>query len=116
MNIPEWAARHVGVPYETMDCWDFLRSIYAQEYGIDIGPVGDQRQKMRDRDWGEVSFPREGDVILFKTDKLKRHVGVILNEDLMIHNEQGSNSCIESYTSPLWRNRLVCIYRHVSRD
>jgi cell wall-associated NlpC family hydrolase len=114
--IPEWTARYVGLDYETFDCWQLVKHIYAQEYGIDIGDIGDQRQKMRDRDWNEIPAPREGDVILFKTDAVKRHVGIVLDSDLMLHNERGSNSCIESYTSNLWRHRLVSIYRHVSRN
>jgi cell wall-associated NlpC family hydrolase len=116
MNLPEWTARHVGVPYETMDCWEFVVAIYAQEFGIAVGELGEQRHKIRDRDWTEVARPRPGEVILFKTTNVERHVAIVLNDDLMIHNQRGSNSCIERYTSNLWKHRLVCIYRHVARN
>jgi cell wall-associated NlpC family hydrolase len=118
MRIPEWAARYISIPYEDCDCWCLVQKVYNTEYGIEVGPVEDQRGHLRARDWVDVIAegmdPREGDIILFRSSVVSRHVGIILNRDMMLHNQRGSNSCIEKWKGPLWDNRLESVYRHKS--
>ena len=72
---------------------------------------------MQDRFWEQVEVPRESDVVLFRNDEKNKHVGVVLGVNgYMIHNQRGSNSCIESYNTPLWKHRVVGFYRHVDRS
>jgi cell wall-associated NlpC family hydrolase len=117
VRIPEWTEGYTGIDYETCDCWGLVQRIYAAEFGVIVGDVGEQRQNMQDKFWQQVEAPREGDVVLFKNNTLERHVGVVLGVNgYMIHNQRGSNSCIESYYTPLWKNRVVGFYRHVARS
>ena len=114
-RIPEWAGRYVSIPYEEKNCWQLLETIYATEFGITVGPVEVQRGHMRARDWVDVLDEglgvREGDVILFRSSAVNKHVGVILNHELMIHSTKGCNSCIERWYSSTWKSRVVSIYR-----
>jgi cell wall-associated NlpC family hydrolase len=117
-RIPEWAAKYISIPYEKKNCWELVESIFNAEFGISIGPVEDQRGHLRARDWIDVIYEdlgvREGDVVLFRSSVVSRHVGVVLNQDLMIHSIKGANSCIEKWKGPLWDNRLESVYRHKS--
>jgi cell wall-associated NlpC family hydrolase len=115
-RLPEWAERYTGIDYEEMNCWQLVMRIYATEFGLAIGDKEQQAQHMMDKFWQQVESPREGDVVLFKNNENERHVGVILGVNgYMIHNQRGSNSCIESYYNSLWKHRVVGFYRHVDR-
>ena len=116
MRLPEWAERYISIPYEECDCWQLIQKIFAAEFGIIVGDVGDQRGNMRDRFWTPTESPREGDVVLFQNDILNKHVGVVLGVNkLMVHNIKGCNSCIESYGTNIWKHRVVGFYRHTDR-
>jgi len=117
-RIPEWAGRYLSISYDECDCWQLVRKVYSAEFGIDVGGVEKQSSKMKDNEWIDVVKEgigiREGDVILFKRSILNKHVGIILNHELMLHTTNGSNSCIERWKSPAWDKRWVSIYRHRS--
>ena len=118
-RIPEWAGRYLSIPYDGCDCWELVRKIYSAEFGISVGGVENQSGKIKSREWidviGEGLGVREGDVVLFRMGVLKKHVGVILNHELMLHSTAGANSCIERWTSTAWSCRWVSVYRHNSK-
>ena len=118
-RIAEWCQRYVGTPYSELNCWELCRKIFATEFGINIGPVEEQRHAMQDRHWIDIQdgdiAPREGDVILFKDSPVNRHVAILLDDTYMIHSQKGMNCCIESWRSRAWKNRIVGIYRHRER-
>jgi cell wall-associated NlpC family hydrolase len=117
-RVPEWAGRYLSIPYEECDCWRLVQRVYAAEFGIEVGGVEKQSTNMKDREWVDVVKEglgvREGDVVLFKTSAVNRHVGIVLNHDLMLHTVAGTNSCIERWKSPVWDKRWVSVYRHSS--
>jgi cell wall-associated NlpC family hydrolase len=119
MRIPEYTERYLSIPYGSCDCWGLVQKVYAAEFGIDVGPVEDQRDHLRAREWVDVIHDglavKEGDVVLFKSSAVNRHVAIILNHELMLHTFRGGNSCVERWKSPLWERRLMSIYRHVSQ-
>ncbi len=117
MNLPEWCQRYVGIDYNELDCWALCEKYYATELGVMIGPVEDQRGHMRARDWIDIRdgdlIPREGDVMLFKSSAINRHIGIYLNDPYMIHTTAGNNCVIESWRSHAWIKKYVSTYRHV---
>lgn len=118
-RLPEWTNRYISIPYDTLDCWGLVERVYAAEYGILIGPREEQKQALREKDWKDVLMGGmgylEGDVILFRDMPLKKHVGLLLSPELMLHSNKGCNSCIERWESPRWHERVISIYRHVDR-
>ena len=116
MRLPEWIQRYVSIPYEERNCWELVQAIYAAEFGLDIGEKDQWPQQVKDKAWFEVTTPREGDVVLFKTTENAKHVGIVLGVNgYMIHTQRGSNSCIEAFTTRLWKNRVLGFYRHVNK-
>ena len=116
MRIPEWTVIYISIPYEEKNCWELVQTIYAREYGLKIGDKDQWPREVRKKLWFEVTVPREGDAVLFKTTENVKHVGVVLNtQGWMIHTQYGSNSCIECFTTRLWQNRVLGFYRHVDK-
>lgn len=118
-RIPEFAGRYISIPYVEVNCWGLMQKVYATEYGIAVGDMSEQHHKLREHDWVDVLkdglIPREGDIILFKSGEYHKHVGLILNAELMLHTTKGSNSCIERWTTSIWEKCVISIYRHKTR-
>ena len=114
-RIPEWCSNYISIPYEEKNCWQLMQSVYAAEYGIHVGSVDEQPKNMKHREWVDVIEEglgiREGDVILFASSATKKHVGVILNHELMLHTTEGANACIERWKSHAWEHKIVSVYR-----
>lgn len=115
--IPNWICAYLSIDYENLNCWELVRKVYQDEYGIEVGDIGEQRTHMREGDWVDVfgTGIAEGDVLLFKSTAINRHVGIVLDNELMLHTIRGANSCIERWEAAQWRTRLVGIYRHKTR-
>lgn len=118
-RLPEWIGRYISIPYEKVNCWQLVQKVYAAEYGIDVGEKNAQSKNLKDHEWVDVLMNGlgylEGDVILFRERVMKKHVGLLLSPQLMLHTLEGSNSCIERWESLQWRDRIVGIYRHKKR-
>jgi len=96
--------KFVGLPYqEPFGCFQLVRHVYKEMYNLPIRDIKDIAVKVRD--------PQEGDVVLF--DGEVWHVGLVIREGEMIHCYRGGTSCVESYLTMRWRNRIVGFYRHV---
>lgn len=132
--IPEWAGEYVGLEYEAhgrgptrFDCWGFVRHVYRNKFDIDL-PAFDELYA----DEAEISealsiardeerpyFPvaledaKEGDVVFFASVRDVLHTAVMLDRVHFIHcNSHTIYSTIERIDNPLWRNRVIEIYRH----
>lgn len=118
MNLPDWVNKYIGIGYDSLNCWDLIRSIYLSEFDIDIGDASQQSSSLREKDWINVINSQSsfniGDVLLFRDKEFEKHVGFALTPDLMLHNTFGTNSCIERWNTPVWRSRLIGIYRHIT--
>ena len=115
--IPDWVCGYLSIDYEKQNCWELIQQVYFDRYAIDIGGIEKQRTHMREGEWVDVfgTGVVEGDVLLFKSTAINRHVGIVLTPELMLHTIRGANSCIERWEAAQWRTRLVGIYRHKTR-
>lgn len=106
---------YLDIPYEELDCWNLVRKIYLEEFGILLP----ERDEAVDRtEWRLIPLGEEqvGDLLVFRSAGLgfHTHVGVVVDARirLMIHTEPGINSHLGRYTSILWKQRLKNIHRH----
>ena len=109
------AWKYLGIPYEELDCWNLVRKIYSEEFGILLP----ERDEAVDRtEWSLISLGEErvGDLLVFRAagSGFHTHVGVVVDGSppRMLHTEPLVNSCLGRYTSPLWKQRLKNIHRH----
>lgn len=127
--------RFVGLPYldrgrsvEGVDCWGLVWLVYREVRGIDLPSYSDRYVTAADRQamaeligaelgpWNEIhaSTRQIFDVVLMREGKFPRHVGLIVGRDAMLHAEPNTTSCIARLSSPLIRNRIVGLFRHVA--
>lgn len=95
----------VGRPYETSDCFLLAQDALAC-FGITL------EDDPRSENWGKVSSPAPGDVVLFNKAGDIIHIGVMVNDSQFIHASAGRGAVIESLSLPRYRNRLEGIYRY----
>ena len=132
--LPAWAAQYVGLPYlpggqsrDGVDCWGLVMMVWAEVYGIPLPDYSGKRWSAP-ADTEQVALDairyanrfsavrpgkeREGDGILFRMRGAPTHVGVVLTPGVMLHAFEGSDSCVEPYTSWRWNKRIAGIYRY----
>lgn len=128
---PDWAAKYIGLPYETggrdlklgSDCFGFIRGIYQQELGIQIPIYSDYKDEndvtgislsVDEEDargvWTEIEIEelKEFDILLCKFFTL--HVGIYLEGGHILHCRGGIGSCIQDFF--FWKRRVIGCYRH----
>jgi len=124
-------APYVGIPYLNrgrnmfgIDCWGIVRLIYKDALNITLGTLdGYADSESKDQvsrviksesaaHWEEVDAPREYDVVVFNLAGKPCHVGLMLDGYKFIHSLAGRDTCIESISKVIWRNRIDSIWRH----
>lgn len=133
-SIPAWCARYVGLPYATggrgpaeVDCWGLFALVWAEQFKR---PMPDYLGAL----WTAGSDPeavaksakeyaslfkriapgdeREGDGILFRMRGHPLHLAMVVAPGLMLHVEDGLESCIEPYRTFQWERRIIDFYRY----
>lgn len=128
-----WWNKYIGIPYKMMgcsmegcDCWGLVRLVYKNEFGIDIPSVTidmTDHANMElipmglDAMWDKTDNPQPGDVINFHVLGHDQHVGIVTAPGQMLHVfDNGHTSCIETYTSRKWKNRIAGIYTYAHAE
>lgn len=128
-----WSVRYLGIPQQDhgrsragVDCWGLVRLVYAGELGIDLPSYTDVCPDLAERaelgtlitgerdagPWREVGEVQPFDVLLFRIGPHATHVAVAVDDRDMLHIHGHSESCIVPIRDPMWRKRLVGIYRY----
>jgi len=119
--------RYIGIPYKVngrdrtgVDCYGLIHLLYKELKGIELasfdsvvtgGTRGDLRKVARaiekeKETWVKVENPEPFDVVLLRTGKYSWHVGLVISKTKMIHSLNGTDSIIEDFTKPYWKNRV----------
>lgn len=99
----------IGIPYTGVKfCRQFAADVLAA-HGIPM-PLVDRPRSAGG--WSKVDRPEPLDVVVFATSRAPDHVGVCIGRGRFLHCEEGSKSCIEYLSSPLWENRIEGYYRY----
>lgn len=128
-------ANYVGIPFQLhgrdrsgIDCWGLVCLVYRESFGVDLPSFGDRYGRELTQDerthiaaivrgesqtWRRVEAGEErcGDVVLFRALGSDSHLGVVVNGGRFLHARSGTDSCIESYRSPLWARRVAGFWR-----
>jgi cell wall-associated NlpC family hydrolase len=132
-NVPEWVAGYVGLPYVAqgrtkngVDCWGLLELVWREQFGRDLPPYDGLHwsgaASIAEVAQGAAAYSarfqlvergseRVGDGILIRLRGAPIHVGLVIAPELMLHVEEATASCIESYNSFQWSKRIVGFYR-----
>ncbi len=121
--MTDWTGRPWQRPH---GCWRLFCAFYAAELGIVLPTYDDQAPDddgpalaaliIHELDaWREIAPGNEryGDGVLIRIAGAPSHIGVVLGNGRMLHVlMDGHDSCIESYRTPKWRQRIEGFYRH----
>jgi len=127
--IDEWVKKYIGIPYETKgvdvkgaDCLGLLELIYKNELGItlpfnehletedNLDVVGDAINKEKTR-WIKLDKPEKYCAILLNIAGFPVHIGLVLDDNYMLHSLKGHNSVVEKFTGAKWRSRIDGFFR-----
>jgi cell wall-associated NlpC family hydrolase len=140
MTIPLWAGKYIGLPFNVkgrdqrgVDCWGLVRLVTSEQAGYvlpsfntqydgittqgDISKIGAHIRSVLPH-WEIVDNGMEKcfDVIVLRMNGQPMHVGIVIGDGHMLHIERGINSCIESYRSMRWKDRIYGFYRHATQE
>jgi hypothetical protein len=104
-----------------------VRAVYADQLGVELPEHSDvsiddlmaiaRRMAVERCKWNEVPYPQQFDVVLMTRIAGRRaptHVGVMLNETLLMHSERGTACVIVPLSLPTIRNRIMGFYRYAA--
>lgn len=133
-SVP-WTDQYIDIPFVRdgrertgCDCWGLIYIIYQDQLGIVLYDykgmfvAGDsvacllRRAKLMDKErakWERRSpyeAPQPFDIVLLRTRGVPSHVGLVVDSRHMLHVTEGINSCVEEYTGPMWKDRVIGFY------
>lgn len=135
-----WSSRFVGIPFkwdgytvEGCSCWGLFRLVQMEVFGRVLPRHDEHALDIRDQQtlrppqglWGsgitareiDMSEAREGDALhmwgYVGRKRAPLHVGVFASPTSVLHVEQGTDSIIETITSPRFAWRPIQAYRLV---
>jgi cell wall-associated NlpC family hydrolase len=123
---------YVGIPWKTngrdrngLDCWGLGYLVYRELLGIELPSYSAEYTSAMDRktirelvsgrppdNWVKVGDPQPGDGVLLHAFN-GAHMGVVVGGGRMLHIQEGSSSCIESYTSLKIAHNIEGFYRYI---
>lgn len=129
---PPWCSNYIGLPFKSLgrdrsglDCWGMIYLVYREIFGVDVPQYREYadaydieevsaliRGELVTR-WREVSREDMGDVVLFRVRGEPCHVGLVIARAKFLHSFEGTQSCMERYDAPKWRQRIFGFYRYV---
>jgi cell wall-associated NlpC family hydrolase len=134
MPVPFWAGHYIGLPFKDhgrdrdgLDCWGLVRLVLAEQFSLALPSYTREYErttqvanisKLIERELALIWSPVEkteaqlGDIIILRMRGKPMHVGLVLDDEHMLHIEPGINSAIERYTSPRWSERIFGFYRY----
>ncbi len=122
--------QYIGLPFKDhgrdrcgVDCWGLVRLVLAEQCDIQLGDYlyRDTRDQINipaafaqgALEWQPVAVGQPGDLVLLRVGSRPMHVGLVVEEGLMLHVQSGVNgSLIEHYNGPKWGGRIEGIYRY----
>lgn len=128
-----WTDRYIEIPFKPdgrdrqgLDCWGLVCLVYRERLGIELpdykGIFTDQSHTTLKKvagvmtqgreSWQKVDTPRPYDVVMLRTGTYMWHVGIVIDNNRMLHVMSGINSCIEEYTGIYWEHRVAEFRRY----
>lgn len=133
-KIPGWVADYIGIPWAVhgrgpfgCDCWGLVRLVLFERFGVmvpsyragyegagaaDVADIAALIAGALSPDWRARPAAAAGDVLLIRLWGRPSHVGIVVAPGWMLHVEEGIDSVCVEFDGPVWRDRIVGVYRH----
>jgi len=129
MKLIDFINIAIGVPFldqgrdfHGWDCWGLISRAYRECFGIELPDLDrcnvlnyEQGRELFDSlavAYKEVELDRgrAGDVVILRG--VPCHAGLVVKAGLMIHVDEKCDTCVEPYSSGVWKTRAKGIFRH----
>lgn len=124
--------KYIGIPYSAygkrpgLNCWELVEKVMIDEFGI-VPPHYEYDDDYRKVDslfvselqrWQHIEYDdrRPGDLILLIVQGVPIHLGILIDQNLMLHTLPGIESVCEDFTRQPWKNRISGIYRWIATN
>lgn len=128
MDVPFWVCKFIGIPYKAKgntvlgaDCFGIVELVYNYQFKIllptyihvDTEDLEVTKQVIKDNKtgWVKLDKPEDNCVVLLNVAGYPVHMGLVLNERVMLHSLKGHNSALEYYNGAKWKNRIEGFYK-----
>lgn len=110
----------LGTSYAQYDCWDIVRHLYQQGFGVDLARSTEQAASVFQEIWyrGDAQDPlhvvQPWDLVIFANDDtlpVSDHVGIALNTQQFVHARRAVTGVAVARLRT-WRPRLLQIARY----
>lgn len=95
-----------------MDCSGLVQNLYSEVFGVQVPRTTDQQSRVGARI--DRSDLQPGDLVFFRLDRKKRHVGVYLSDGEFVHASASSGVRISPLDRDYWNERWWQARRVVS--
>lgn len=121
-TIPDIAAladTFLGQPYSQGDCWDFVRQLFVQGFGLDLARDTEQAATVFQEVWyrGDAADPltlaQPWDLVIIANHAalpVSDHVGVALDQQRFVHARRSDTGVAVARLRP-WQSRLLQLAR-----
>lgn len=98
-NITEIVTPLLGLPYAEMDCWNLVRHLYQQGFGIDLARQGEASAQRFQEVWSQrdatdpLPIAQPWDLVVSVQDlelPVSRHVGVVVDGRTFVHARESA--------------------------
>ena len=125
--------QYIGIPFkskgrtrEGLDCWGLIRLLYLEQFQIELPSYVDDYLSASDfktagkliednlHRWIKIdpSIRTLGDVIVLRIYGQPIHMGMLINDQQMIHVFKNIDTCVQRIYTSIWKQRIHGIYRH----
>ena len=135
LTVEQFIEKALAVPfvekgrgYDGWDCWGLICVAYWDVRGVFLPSNGDTYSTTHGAEgirqlgeavsgnmsaWSPVHGKRcPLDVALFRIAGRPVHVGLVVEQNLVLHAEEKVGTFVERLSSPMWARRLEGVYRH----
>lgn len=128
--MSEWAQEYRKIPFlekgrdeKGVDCWGLVRLIYKIEKSIElpsyaelyedteqadvISRLIEQEKKIHWLEFPKDITPEPFDVIILRMRNRPMHVGIVIDQDDMIHCVDKVGVAVESYRRMKWKDNVL---------
>jgi cell wall-associated NlpC family hydrolase len=126
----KWFSDYVGIPFRTLgrtkegcDCYGLVRIAMAEHYNVLLPELLEYSDSLEYEETNkvildnipllsgeELSYPKEGSVVVLSNRGLESHIGLMVTDKLMLHTTSANGAVIEPVTSIRIKNRIRGYY------
>lgn len=101
-----------GTTKNGIDCSAFVQRTFSEQFGMDLPRSTSDQQNSGTKVKRDSLKP--GDLVLFKTGRTMRHVGIYIGENKFVHASTSSGVIVSQMDSSYWAKRYYASRRVIS--